>query len=78
MGRDGRVIDLHVLTGREGGRRRGRERCMWGGRVWYCAVMMRVGRRRSGTRATKAVGLWRNETAPSGGAGTDGARAVGW
>ena len=33
MGRDGRVIDLHVLTGREGGRRRGRERCMWGGRV---------------------------------------------
>jgi hypothetical protein len=33
VGRDGRVIDLHVLTGREGGRRRGRERCMWGGRV---------------------------------------------
>ena len=27
------VIDLHVLTGREGGRRRGRERCRWGGTV---------------------------------------------
>jgi hypothetical protein len=26
VGRDGRVIDLHVLTGREGGRRRGWER----------------------------------------------------
>ena len=25
MGRDGRVIDLHVLTGREGGRRTGVE-----------------------------------------------------
>ena len=25
MGRDGRVIELHVLTGREGGRHRGRE-----------------------------------------------------
>ena len=32
VGRDGRVIDLHLLTGREGGRRRGRERCRcWGG-----------------------------------------------
>ena len=31
VGRDGRVIDLHVPTGREGGRRRERERCQWGG-----------------------------------------------
>jgi hypothetical protein len=30
VGRDGRVIDLHVLTRREGGRRRGREGCRWG------------------------------------------------
>jgi len=34
VGRDGRVIDLHLLTGRAragGVDRRGRERCWWGG-----------------------------------------------
>jgi len=43
LGRDGRVIDLHLLTGREGGRRRGPKKVSVG---WYCAVRMRVERRR--------------------------------
>ena len=57
VGRDGRVIDLHVPTGREGGRRRGRERRRWGERIyarggkeirkgrgagWYCGTTKAV------------------------------------
>jgi hypothetical protein len=51
VGRDGRVIDLRLPTGREGGRRGGRGResvgCTHDGvHKWYCAVRMRVERRR--------------------------------
>ena len=70
VGRDGRVIDLRVPTGREGGRRGGRGResvgCTHDGvHPWYCAVRMRVdgktavvlGRRRRGRASAGPVAL---------------------
>ena len=64
LGRDGRVIDLHLLTGREGGRRRGRKRwvCRWGrvvlrgeGARGKAAVVL--GRRRLGRASAGPVAL---------------------
>ena len=46
------MIDLRLPTGREGGRRRGRERCRWGGTD--CAKRMRVERWRY-----RREGWWR-------------------
>eukprot|EP00964_Phaeocystis_antarctica_P011703 scaffold6460_cov69-Phaeocystis_antarctica.AAC.1 len=62
VGRNGRcVIDLRLPTGREGGRRRGRERRRWGGtaRRGYASKVWRFRREgwwrvRQGTKVGKA------------------------